>query len=83
MVTLLYFQVMSVAFSSKDDIIDRDQAQVDHVEIDDYLDCFEVVRCVEWIRKGEFQRVTLQFPDELLTHGPSVSSLIESRLQQK
>ncbi|CAL4118257.1 unnamed protein product, partial [Meganyctiphanes norvegica] len=41
---------------------------------------FELESCVKWILDGQFKKVGLQFPDELLTAAPAVARALTSKL---
>lgn len=41
---------------------------------------FEIEKCVKWILDGQFKKVGLQFPDELLKEAPAVARALTSKL---
>lgn len=43
-----------------------------------FLSVYELDKCVDWIQKGGYRRVCLQFPDEFLVDACSVSSYLKS-----
>eukprot|EP00794_Sanderia_malayensis_P016645 gene16645-18335_t len=43
---------------------------------------YDIARCVEFIRKNSYEKVALQFPDELLGHSFKVSKLIEEKVPE-
>ncbi|XP_068223479.1 2-(3-amino-3-carboxypropyl)histidine synthase subunit 2 isoform X2 [Palaemon carinicauda] len=51
-------------------------------ETDNHEVCYELSRCVTWIKAGGFKKVCLQFPDELLADAPAVARALTIRLSQ-
>lgn len=45
-------------------------------------DMYEINRCVAWVRKGGYQKVCLQFPDELLGDAAAVAQALMGQLGQ-
>ena len=75
---------MAVAFSSNDEAsIERSIETFQDTNIENIDLCFEIERCVEWIRLADLKTVALQFPDSLIKYSPHVASAIESKLDQK
>ena len=75
---------MAVAFSSNDETAITKSIETHfETEIENIETCFEIERCVDWIKVGEHKTVALQFPDSLMKYSPQVASAIESKLEQK
>ncbi|XP_064105248.1 2-(3-amino-3-carboxypropyl)histidine synthase subunit 2-like [Macrobrachium nipponense] len=51
-------------------------------ETDNHEVCYELSRCVAWIKTGGFKKVCLQFPDELLADASTVARTLTLRLSQ-
>lgn len=49
---------------------------------DDAVDVWEHSRVVSYVQRHGFSRVTLQFPDDLLAHAPTVAQKLQTRLQR-
>ncbi|KAH8105233.1 putative diphthamide synthesis protein-domain-containing protein [Cristinia sonorae] len=52
----------------------------DHLSESDLLEYFEIERTVEELKKGDYKRVALQFPDELLHDSVPIFRLLKARL---
>jgi len=77
---------MAVSFSSNDsNVIERsiDVREVISTPADRLYEVYDIQRCVQWILKNLYQKVTLQFPDELLGDAASVALLIEKEVKTK
>uniref|UniRef100_T2M719 2-(3-amino-3-carboxypropyl)histidine synthase subunit 2 n=1 Tax=Hydra vulgaris TaxID=6087 RepID=T2M719_HYDVU len=68
---------LKVAFSPDDSKIFEQTTQVSTVDIDDPVSYFEIYESVQFIKDGNFKRVALQFPDELLKYAKFIVSKIE------
>ncbi|XP_065670092.1 2-(3-amino-3-carboxypropyl)histidine synthase subunit 2 [Hydra vulgaris] len=68
---------LKVAFSPDDSKILEQTTQVLTVDIDDPVSYFEIYESVQFIKDGNFKRVALQFPDELLKYAKFIVSKIE------
>ena len=75
---------MAVAFSSNDETaITQSIDNFTDTKIENVEACFEIERCVNWIKSNQHKTVALQFPDSLMKYSPQVASYIESKLEQK
>jgi diphthamide biosynthesis protein 2 len=77
---------MSVALSSSDSgVINRQVSPNDeNLNLGAKLeDVFEIGRCAEWTLKNELNKVTLQFPDGLMTYAPKVADVLQTRLGKR
>ncbi|XP_005105882.1 2-(3-amino-3-carboxypropyl)histidine synthase subunit 2 [Aplysia californica] len=74
---------MATAFNSSDDVIERKiQVTSTGTASEALSDVYEISRSVQWILKGDFKRVALQFPDELLVDAPAVATKIHSEASE-
>ncbi len=78
---------MAVSLSSSDkEVIER---SVDVSDIDADLsvgvtdanleDVFEIDRCLKWASEKRLEKVTLQFPDSLLSYAPNVAGILQKK----
>ncbi|XP_076062733.1 2-(3-amino-3-carboxypropyl)histidine synthase subunit 2-like [Oratosquilla oratoria] len=76
---------MTSAFSSPETAVLEQELQniSGRDESFSFEDQFEIERSVLWIKNGLYQKVGLQFPDELLCDAPPVARELEKRLKQK
>lgn len=70
--------------SNAEDVISRSI----EVEKDDYLftdiyEYFEIDRCVDFVKSNNFNKVALQFPDDLLVHVKTICETLEEMLARK
>ncbi|GIY74167.1 2-(3-amino-3-carboxypropyl)histidine synthase subunit 2 [Caerostris darwini] len=71
---------MSVAFSSDDSelinrkIVELDEIRHESISVENF---FETNRCAEWIKRHNFSKVALQFPDSLLGDAVVVTQILE------
>lgn len=53
----------------------------DHDE--NFVSTYELDKCADWIQKGNYRRVCLQFPDDYLIDSCSVSNYLKSSTQSE
>ncbi|XP_033636616.1 2-(3-amino-3-carboxypropyl)histidine synthase subunit 2-like isoform X1 [Asterias rubens] len=75
------FSTMATAFSTDGSEVIQRSLEVNTVEKSSsenaLLTSFEIPQCVDFIQKNSYQRVALQFPDELLSDAASVIGILQ------
>jgi diphthamide biosynthesis protein 2 len=51
--------------------------------VEDIEDFFEIERCIRWVNENSFERVAMQFPDDLLKYSYEITSIIERKSRAK
>jgi diphthamide biosynthesis protein 2 len=51
--------------------------------VGELVDYYELDRCVQFVEAGEFKKVALQFPDDLLADSTSLASILEQKTGAK
>ncbi|XP_067118338.1 2-(3-amino-3-carboxypropyl)histidine synthase subunit 2 isoform X1 [Centruroides vittatus] len=75
---------MALSFSSNDDKIIKKTISLNEnlvISNDDIYSFYEIDRCIDWIKSNAFEKVALQFPDEMLKDSCQISLALQNHTE--